>query len=106
MPKAEWGTGPDVQAREKYASFLVYIGTVPIATAGLTMAETVVRLWGAATVPEYRGRGAYKILVWARLQEGHARGARLGIVNARIGTSSPILRRIGFREVARNGGLL
>jgi predicted GNAT family acetyltransferase len=80
--------------------FLIYIGETPVATAGLTMAERVVRLWGAATVPEFRGRGAYKILVRARSHEGRARGASLGIVNARTGTSGPILRRIGFREVA------
>jgi hypothetical protein len=63
--KAEWMAARNVKTREKYASFLVYFGDVPVATAGLTMAERVVRLWGAATVPRYRGRGAYKMLVRA-----------------------------------------
>jgi hypothetical protein len=57
-------------------------------------------LSGGSTLPEGRGLGCYRALVRARWDEA----VRLGIpglaVQAQYGTSAPILRRVGFTEVA------
>ena len=84
----------------KTGRFLSRIGNVPISTGGLTMSDDVVRLWGAGTHPACRGKGGYKAMTIARMSEGHQRGATIAIVNARTGTSRPILRRMGFRLVS------
>jgi GNAT superfamily N-acetyltransferase len=52
-------------------------------------------LWGGATVPEARGRGLYRAVVAARLDEARTRGARLAAVDAGP-LSRPILERLGF----------
>jgi GNAT superfamily N-acetyltransferase len=54
-----------------------------------------VGLWGGATVPEARGRGLYRALVAARLEEARRRGRRLAAVDAGP-MSRPILERLGF----------
>jgi hypothetical protein len=84
----------------KFARFVSRIGNVPISTGGLTMSDNVVRLWGAGTHPAHRGRGGYRAITIARMDEGHHRGATIAIVNARTGTSGPILKRMGFRLVS------
>lgn len=84
----------------KFARFFSRIGNVPISTGGLTMSDKVVRLWGAGTHPEHRGRGGYRAITIARMNEGHHRGATIAVVNARMGTSGPILKRMGFRLVS------
>jgi hypothetical protein len=84
----------------KFDRFFARIGNVPISTGGLTMSDNVVRLWGAGTHPAHRGRGGYKAVTMARMNEGHHRGGTIAIVNARVGTSGPILKRMGFRLVA------
>jgi len=55
-------------------------------------------LWGGATLPQYRGRGLYKSLVAARLQEALARGVSYLTVDASP-MSAPILQRHGFRQI-------
>jgi GNAT superfamily N-acetyltransferase len=94
-----WSAPRSEEDRRKYASFVAWIDKTPAAAGGLTMADHVVRLWGAATLPELRRRGGYRSLVGARLQEGHSRGANLAIVTARVETSGPILQKMGFRHV-------
>jgi len=57
-------------------------------------------LWGGSVLPEFRGRGVYRALLWARIQ--HARrfeSVRYLRVDA-LATSRPILERYGFRRVA------
>lgn len=94
-----WSAPRSADDQVRYASFLACIDGTPASAAGLTMADQVVRLWGAATLPEFRRKGGYRSLVLARSKEGHLRGASLAVVNARIGTSGPILKRMGFRLV-------
>jgi len=76
--------------------YLVRIDGVPVGAAGLTVEEGVAKLWGAGVLAEARGRGAYRALLAARLTQAAALGARFALVKARIGTSSPILRKAGF----------
>lgn len=61
----------------------------------------VVLLGGAGTLPEHRGRGAYRALVAARTAVARAEGAEAAIVQAGPETSAPILVRWGFRDVCR-----
>ncbi len=56
-------------------------------------------LYSGGTVPDYRGRGAYRALVAARAAEALRRGYRYLTVDARE-TSRPILQRLGFQALA------
>jgi GNAT superfamily N-acetyltransferase len=60
-------------------------------------------LWGGGTVPERRGRGAYRALVTVRVAEARRRGVRYLTVDARE-TSRPILERLGFHPLAKVRG--
>ncbi|HEY1178843.1 MAG TPA: GNAT family N-acetyltransferase [Phytomonospora sp.] len=80
----------------KIYRYLAYADGVPIGHAGTTLEEEVAKLWGGSVLEDYRGRGAYRALLQARLVEAVAHGGELALVKARTGTSSPILRRAGF----------
>ena len=62
-------------------------------------------LFGGATLPAARGRGAYRALVAARAAEAAARGAPSVVTHAGR-MSLPILERLGFERVARIDRLL
>lgn len=69
-----------------------------VSTGGCTIVDGFVRLWGAATVEQARGRGAYRAVLRERLRAGAERGATTALVKGRIATSAPTLRRAGFRH--------
>ena len=69
---------------------------VPAGAGGYGLVGDVARFWGTAVKPEFRGRGVYRGLVHARMEDAHNRGAKLALVHARAATSSPILQRLGF----------
>ncbi len=79
----------------------IYIAIVDgaiVARASASHGEHGVTLFGGATLPEARGRGAYRALVAARWRDAIERGTPLVVTQA--GTMSrPILARLGFREV-------
>jgi ribosomal protein S18 acetylase RimI-like enzyme len=56
-------------------------------------------LWGGATLPAWRGRGAFRSLVAHRAAVASARGFRYLQVDA-TPASRPILQRLGFVELA------
>jgi len=58
-------------------------------------------LQGAVVLPRFRGRGAYRSLIAARLRQLAARGVTLATTHAREATSAPILARLGFRTEFR-----
>ena len=62
-------------------------------------------LFGGATLPDARGRGAYRALVAARAVDAAARGAPVLVTHAGR-MSRPILERLGFEAVARIDRLL
>jgi GNAT superfamily N-acetyltransferase len=72
-----------------------------LGAAGAEVVGKTLRLWGAATREEFRGRGAYRALVLERCRVGIELGATLALTKANIATSSPTLERAGFRVVAR-----
>ncbi|MFE6735532.1 GNAT family N-acetyltransferase [Microbacterium sp. NPDC057650] len=70
----------------------------PVSTGGCTIVDGFVRLWGAATRAEYRGRGAYRAVLAERLRVGAELGATTALVKGRVSTSAPILSRAGFTQ--------
>lgn len=75
---------------------LVFVHRQPVAVAGCTIAGPVARLWGAVTLPAWRGRGAYRAVLAERLRLASDLGATLALVKGRAETSGPILHRAGF----------
>lgn len=71
----------------------VAFGLADRTAAGLFLA-------GGSTLPEARGRGCYRALVRARWDEAVGLGTPGLAVQAQYGSSFPILRRLGFAEVA------
>ncbi|MGW0039911.1 GNAT family N-acetyltransferase [Gordonia sp. NPDC003376] len=79
--------------------FVARIDGDPVGAGGYERVGAVARMWGAAIIPDARGRGAYRALVAARLADARALGAGLVIIHAEQ-TSSPILQRLGFGRFA------
>jgi len=77
--------------------FLAWADGRPVAAARLELppGRSIATLWGGGTLPTFRGRGMYRLLVAARAEEARRRGYRYLAVEARA-TSRPILARLGF----------
>jgi len=78
--------------------FLAYDGRVPVGRGGLSITGPVGRLWTAGVLAEHRGKGAYKALTAVRCKSALDRGAEIVLTHARVGTSGPILKGMGFRS--------
>lgn len=85
----------DAEARTGFR-VVASIAGAPASTGGCTIADGFLRLWGAATLPELRGRGAYRGVLAERLLIGAEHGATTALVKGRVETSAPILARCGF----------
>ena len=83
-------------ARRQY---LAYLDGEPVAAGWATFTEHGAILNGGSTLPRARGRGAYRALVAARWDDAVARGTPALVTQAGA-MSRPILRRLGFDEVA------
>ncbi len=79
-------------------TYLAYVDGEPVARATAAFSEHGVTLFGGATLPEARGRGAYRALVAARWEDAVAAG-KPALVTQAGAMSRPILQRLGFREV-------
>jgi len=79
--------------------YLAWIDGQPAAAGRATFAADGVVLNGGATLPAFRGRGAYRALVAARWEDAVRRGTPALVTQAGA-MSRPILKRLGFREVA------
>jgi GNAT superfamily N-acetyltransferase len=78
--------------------YLAFVDGRPVARGSAAYSEHGVTLFGGSTLPEARGRGAYRALVAARWEDAVARGTPLLVTQASP-MSRPILARLGFREV-------
>ncbi len=78
--------------------YLAWVDGEPVARGSAAFGPHGVTLFGGSTLPEARGRGAYRALVAARWQDAVARGAP-ALVTQASPMSRPILARLGFREV-------
>jgi hypothetical protein len=80
--------------------YLAYADGQPVARGSASFGEHGVTLFGGSTLPEARGRGAYRALVAARWEGAVERGTPVLVTQASP-MSRPILGRLGFREVCR-----
>lgn len=78
--------------------YLAYVDGEPIARGSAAFSIHGVTLFGGATLPEARGRGAYRALVAARWDDAVRRGTPLLVTQASP-HSHPILARLGFSEL-------
>lgn len=91
----------EVTARRKAGEGLRVLGRLdgrPVSTGGCTIVDGFTRLWGAATLPEFRGRGVYRAVLAERLRASVGLGATTALVKGRVATSAPILTRVGFHH--------
>jgi GNAT superfamily N-acetyltransferase len=79
-------------------TYLAYVDGKPVARGSAAFSEQGATLFAGSTLPEARGRGAYRALVAARWDEAVARGTPVLVTQASP-MSRPILGRLGFREV-------
>lgn len=86
------------QAEDHLLQFVACVDGEPIAAATALVARVGVFLGGAATLPEARGRGAFRALVHARWEEAVRRGTPFLAVEAGP-QSRPVLERLGFQRV-------
>ncbi|WP_447912102.1 hypothetical protein [Microbacterium phyllosphaerae] len=75
---------------------LARLDGLAVSTGGCTIVDGFARLWGAATLEEARGRGAYRAVLAERLRVSASLGATTALVKGRTATSAPILARAGF----------
>ncbi len=80
-------------------SFVAALDGRVAGAASAFLSDRGLLLIGGVTAPWARGRGVYRALVGARWRYAVERGTPALAVQAIPGTSSPGLRRIGFREV-------
>jgi len=78
--------------------YLAYVDGRPVARGSGSFSAHGVTLFGGSTLPEARGRGAYRALVAARWEDAVARGTP-ALVTQASPMSRPILAQLGFQEV-------
>jgi hypothetical protein len=89
------------QGREDHVRrYLAFAGGEAVAAADAILLDGAVVLCGGGTLPEARGKGAYRALIAARWAAAVERGTPVLVVQAGA-MSRPILERLGFEEVAR-----
>jgi len=88
-----WGVPTDADG-----GWLAYVDGEPVAYANALACAHGLFLTGGVTVPEARGRGAYRALVRARWDEAVRLGTPALVVHAEE-ASRRVLERIGFRRV-------
>jgi GNAT superfamily N-acetyltransferase len=89
------GRGGYIVARDN-EGYPIGNGTYRISSDGKAM-----YLMGSAVLSEYRNQGVYHALLHYRFEKAKKAGCELLTVQARVGTSEPILRRLGFQEYCR-----
>jgi Fe2+ transport system protein FeoA len=91
-------TEPPTERDPQNPVYLAFVDGRPVARGSASFGEHAVSLFGGSTLPEARGRGAYRALVAARWDDAVARGTPVLVTQASP-MSRPILARLGFREV-------
>jgi GNAT superfamily N-acetyltransferase len=87
-----------VERDPRNVTYIAYLDGRPVARATGSFGDHGVTLFGGATLPEARGRGAYRALVAARWDDAVAHGTPVLVTQAGK-MSRPILERLGFRAV-------
>ena len=81
-----------------WVSYLAYVDGRPVAQAQATFTPHGVVMNGGSTLPDARGRGAYRALVRTRWEAAAERGTPALVTQAGA-MSKPILERLGFHAV-------
>ncbi len=89
---------PEQEPDPNNVVYLAYVDGEPVARGSAAFSEHGVSLFGGSTLPEARGRGAYRALVAARWHDAVARGTPTLVTQASP-MSRPILGRLGFQEL-------
>lgn len=89
----------NVYGQSPSAGYLAFVDGEPVGTATARFTDAAAVLYAGSVLPHARGRGAYRALVRARWDDAVARGAPALVTHAGA-MSLPILRLLGFREVA------
>ncbi len=87
------------------STFLAFVDGEPVGAAYASYTDLGVVLFGGATLPAARGKGAYRALVSARARDAASLGTPVVVTQAGR-MSRPILERLGFRPVTRIDRLL
>ncbi len=89
------------RAKGRAEAVVAWAGGVPISAARVEFnaGTEFAGLWGGGTLPSWRGRGIFRALVARRATLARDRGYRYLQVDASA-DSRPILRRLGFVELA------
>ncbi|MGE0868329.1 MAG: GNAT family N-acetyltransferase [Kofleriaceae bacterium] len=88
-------------ASGRFRLFLARVNGEPAGTAGYIVKSRSVYLVGGNVLTSHRGRGIYRALLDARLQQAAAANIALATTHAREATSAPILERLGFETLFR-----
>jgi len=80
-------------------SYIAYIDTRPVASASTIFFDDFAYLVGAATEPEFRGRGIYKSLLQERVKEIDILNLPT-VIHCVKDTSAPICLKLGFEKVS------
>jgi GNAT superfamily N-acetyltransferase len=82
--------------------FVVMASGVPVSSSRIEFlpASDFAALWGGSTMPEWRGKGIYRALVFRRAQLAQKRGYKYLMVLA-SDNSRPILSQLGFEIISR-----
>ena len=92
-----------VRDRLKTRQYLAFLEGIdePVATATTIFFanQPIVRLGGASTLEEHRGKGIYTSLVARRLADAREDGAEAAVIEAVRTTSAPVCRKLGFTEI-------
>jgi len=100
---AEMMMSLDASGKVLSRDYLAYVPerAEPVAWSALMHVpnSSIVVLSGAATLPNFRGRGIYTAMVARRLADARAAGAEAAIIQAVRDTSAPICVKNGFTEV-------
>lgn len=89
-------TGPGARVHR----FVSYQGDDPVSCGGMTSFPSLGfgYLWAGATLESARGHGFYRAVLDARLSRARQLGLTHVGVYARVGTSAPIVRKVGFEQ--------
>lgn len=81
-------------------AYIACIDGLPVGAAYAVPGRAAVNLFGGGVLPDARGRGVYRALVWARWEQAIRLGTPVLTVQAGR-QSAPILERLGFRPLAK-----
>ncbi len=91
----------DPKDRETNTNYLARLKGWPAGFGRLSLRGGLGYLSGGSVLPEFRGQHVYSTLLRRRMEDAHARGYHIVVIQAEP-LSRPIVTRCGFKEYARS----